>query len=101
MTKFSVAGLEKRSRAKSRTDMARLRRLTEAALDEKIATDPAWNTLPADWHLKAEAIVQKQKKLLSLRVDADVLDWFKSQGAGYQTRMNAVLRSFMEHVARR
>ena len=32
------------------------------------------------------------KASISLRVDADVLEWFKAQGAGYQTRMNAVLR---------
>jgi len=31
---------------------------------------------------------------VSLRVDADVLEWFKAQGPGYQTRMNAVLRAF-------
>lgn len=36
------------------------------------------------------------KTLISLRVDADVLAWFKAQGAGYQTRMNAVLRAFKE-----
>ena len=36
------------------------------------------------------------KALISLRVDADVLAWFKAQGAGYQTRMNAVLRAFKE-----
>jgi len=34
------------------------------------------------------------KASLSLRLDADVVDWFKSQGPGYQTRMNAVLRAF-------
>lgn len=34
------------------------------------------------------------KASISLRVDADVLEWFKSQGPGYQTRMNAVLRAF-------
>lgn len=34
---------------------------------------------------------------LSLRVDPDVLAFFKSLGKGYQTRMNAVLRSYMEH----
>jgi uncharacterized protein (DUF4415 family) len=32
-------------------------------------------------------------------VDADVLEWFKAQGAGYQTRMNAVLRAFKEASA--
>ena len=36
------------------------------------------------------------KASISLRIDADVLDWFKSQGVGYQTRMNAVLRAFKE-----
>lgn len=36
------------------------------------------------------------KASVSLRVDADVLAWFKAQGPGYQTRMNAVLRAFKE-----
>ena len=36
------------------------------------------------------------KASIALRVDADVLDWFRSQGPGYQTRINAVLRAFKE-----
>ena len=36
------------------------------------------------------------KTTISLRVDADVLEWFKAAGPGYQTRMNAVLRAFKE-----
>ncbi len=36
------------------------------------------------------------KASISLRVDADVLDWFRSTGSGYQSRMNAVLRAFKE-----
>jgi uncharacterized protein (DUF4415 family) len=36
------------------------------------------------------------KTSISLRVDSDVLDWFKSQGSGYQTRINAVLRAFRD-----
>ena len=50
----------------------------------------------------ARAIVRKglqpvaPKTSIALRVDADVVDWFKSQGPGYQTRMNAVLRAFKE-----
>jgi len=36
------------------------------------------------------------KASISLRVDADVLEWFKAQGAGYQTRINAVLRAFKD-----
>ena len=36
------------------------------------------------------------QRAVSLRVDADVLEWFKAQGPGYQTRMNAVLRAFRD-----
>ena len=36
------------------------------------------------------------KSLLSLRVDSDVLSWFRAQGPGYQSRMNALLRAYMQ-----
>lgn len=39
---------------------------------------------------------QSRKKLISLRVDAEVLEFFKAQGPGYQTRMNAVLTAYMQ-----
>jgi len=39
------------------------------------------------------------KTSISLRVDTDVLEWFKAQGTGYQTRINAVLRAFKEASA--
>jgi uncharacterized protein (DUF4415 family) len=41
------------------------------------------------------------KRPLSLRIDADVIDWFQRQGEGYQTRMNAVLRDYVERRRRR
>lgn len=40
-----------------------------------------------------------RKAAVSLRLDADVLNWFKAQGTGYQTRINAVLRAYMEASA--
>ncbi len=43
----------------------------------------------AEWH-------PAPKKPVTLRVDADVLDWFKRQGRGYQTRINQLLRAYME-----
>lgn len=46
-----------------------------------------------DWS-KAEVRAAPGKKPITLRLDADVLDWFKSLGKGYQTRINAVLRSY-------
>ncbi|MBI3933678.1 MAG: BrnA antitoxin family protein [Acidobacteria bacterium] len=41
------------------------------------------------------------KKPLTIRVDADVLAWLKSQGKGYQTRINSLLREAMQHSPRR
>ena len=39
------------------------------------------------------------KASISLRLDADVLEWLKSQGPGYQTRINAILRAYKEALA--
>jgi len=57
-----------------------------------------------DWSPEtfARAVARKglkpvpKKVLLSLRIDADVIEWFRKQGAGYQSRMNALLRAYME-----
>jgi len=95
MKRFSAAELRERKRSLSRTDTARLRRMTEAELEKSIREDPDWSHVPKDWHLKAQAVMPVPKRLISVRLDEDVIDWFKSEGAGYQTRMNAVLRSFM------
>jgi uncharacterized protein (DUF4415 family) len=45
---------------------------------------------------KATAPWPPAKKQLSIRLDADVLDWLKAQGRGYQTRINRILRAAME-----
>jgi uncharacterized protein (DUF4415 family) len=39
--------------------------------------------------------------MLSLRLDSDILDWFKQQGPGYQTRINAVLRAYADQAKKR
>ena len=66
-------------------------------------THDAPRTLPQDW---ARAVAHRglpvppRKQQIALRVDVDVLEWFKAQGEGYQTRMNAVLREFRDaHLA--
>ena len=81
---------------KSRTDVKRLKSMKDSAI--VIDRDaPAWTP-----EMFARAIVRKglkptrTKSLLSLRVDSDVLAWFRAQGRGYQSRMNALLRAFMK-----
>lgn len=46
---------------------------------------------------KAEVVKPLTKTAISIRLDNDVLDWFKQQGKGYQTLINAVLRSYVNH----
>jgi uncharacterized protein (DUF4415 family) len=40
--------------------------------------------------------IPEPKSTITMRIDRDVLDWFKKQGRGYQTRVNALLRAYME-----
>ena len=44
----------------------------------------------------AKLVEPTSKRQVTMRIDADVLDWFKASGKGYQTRMNAVLKAFMQ-----
>ena len=52
--------------------------------------------LDANFWENAVLIHPEKKERLTMRLDADVVEWFKKQGKGYQTRMNTVLRSFYE-----
>jgi len=52
--------------------------------------------LDATFWKNAVLIKPENKERLTVRFDAEVVEWFKKQGHGYQTRMNAVLRSFYE-----
>jgi uncharacterized protein (DUF4415 family) len=68
--------------------------MTEA---EIAATSPAeLADLPADFWDDAQVVTPQPKAAISVRIDQDVLSWFRSGGDGYQTRMNAVLRSYMQ-----
>jgi hypothetical protein len=49
---------------------------------------------------RAEVRMPKGKTSVHLRLDTDVLDWFRAQGAGHLTRMNAVLRAYVDAQAR-
>ena len=80
----------------SKTDWARVRSLKDK--DIKLSAEHPEATIK---HI-VRGIVRRglrpvpAKASIALRVDADVLEWFKSQGPGYQTRINAVLRAFKE-----
>lgn len=79
----------------SQTDWQRL----DAMSDEEIDQSDCPEITP---ELFAQAIVRhglptaKTKTQVTLRLDSDVLDWFKAQGRGYQTHINQLLRAYME-----
>ena len=91
-----------RARGEGETDWAAVDAKTEEELAADTASDPAWDGIPEDWYKHARAASgplirpKENKRLVSVRYDADVIEWFKGQGRGWQARMNAVLRSFME-----
>ena len=88
-----------RRRGESRTDWARVDAMTEAELVASIAADPDDLHEPPDC---GQAILglPPRKEHINLRVDADVVAWFRQTGRGYQTRMNNVLRAFVESCKR-
>jgi uncharacterized protein (DUF4415 family) len=86
---------------KGRTDWKRLREMTDEEIEKSIANDPDWAEFrDIDWS-KAEIVIPVKKKAISIRVDEDVLDFFKRSGAGYQRRINAVLRSFVQEKSKK
>ncbi len=80
--------------SKGKTDWAALDALTDEQIEESTKNDPDWSE---DWNWgEAVFVIPPKKKAISIRVDEDVLDYFKKEGAGYQRRINAVLRSYMQ-----
>lgn len=80
-----------------KTDWNRVDGLTEADLAQAIEDDPDTFEPGADWIDKA-AVPRpaRDKERITVRLDADMLDWFRRQGRGYQTRINAILRAYFE-----
>ena len=71
--------------------------LTDEEIEAAVRKDPDAVPLDFDWS-EAVLVIPPKKKAISIRVDEDVLDYFKQQGSGYQRRMNAVLRSYMQQT---
>ena len=80
-----------RRKGEGKTDWERLRREEAAGIEP--AKDPDEGEF--DWS-RAQVTMPRPKQPISVRLDADVLDFFRAQGKGYQTRINAVLRSYMK-----
>lgn len=84
-----------RASAEPRTDWRRLRAKTDEEVRAGLARD--CNAQPTDsafWR-RARVVMPERKRAITIRLDADVLRWLR-RGSGYQTRINAILRAYME-----
>lgn len=87
---ISMRKANARERARYQKRLRRLDKLRDEDVD--------YSDIPAlDDDVFAQPLVEwpPKKKAITIRVDSDVLGWFKEQGRGYQTRMNQVLRRYM------
>lgn len=85
---------EKSSIKKSKTNWDKLAKMKESEIDT--------SDLPAldkDFFKKAEVRMPKNKKMVSIRLDEEVLNWFKKEGRGYQTKINEILKMYMRAKA--
>lgn len=87
-------------RLKDQTNRERLDALTEEDIVAAMRSDPEWADM-VDLELDLDKITWTRtgaKTPVSLRLDKDVVEFFKEQGPGYQTRMNDVLRAYVEQA---
>ncbi len=87
--------LEEAKRMRGRSDFARLDAMTDDDIARAVAADPDAAPTDIDWS-KARLVLPPGKANVTLRIDRDVLAWFRAGGKGFHTRMNAVLRAYME-----
>ena len=81
--------------AKAVTDWKRLRSLSDREIRNAIGKDPEARSTDASFWKKAKVVLPQPKQIVTMRLDADLLIWLRRQ-KGYQTRINAVLRSYMD-----
>ena len=77
------------------TDWKRLDSLSDKEIRSAIEADPEARPTDANFWKKAKVMLPQPKQTITIRLDADLLGWLRRQ-EGYQTRINAVLRTYME-----
>lgn len=81
--------------ARPGTDWKRVRSLSDRQVRRAIEIDPDARATDAAFWKNARVVLPKPKETITIRLDADLLEWLRKQ-KGYQTRINAVLRTYMQ-----
>jgi uncharacterized protein (DUF4415 family) len=77
------------------TDWNRLRQMSASEICAGIEADPDAHPTDATFWKGAKVVFPRRKAVVTMRLDADLLDWFRRE-QGYQTRINAILRTYMK-----
>jgi uncharacterized protein (DUF4415 family) len=94
ITRFSADQIRRKiARGGSKTDWKRVNAMSQAEVERLADRDEG--PLPEDWESAIAVGLPPAKRDIHIRLDGDILDWFKARGKGYQTRINAVLRAFL------
>lgn len=98
---MSEERITRRSLGTARTktvDWSQFDATTDADIKATVHRDPdAAPLADEDWFREAQVVEPPAKQAISIRIDGDVLEWFRQNSDRYQKRMNAVLRAYMEH----
>jgi uncharacterized protein (DUF4415 family) len=87
-------------RQQERTDWTRLETMSEAEIEAGAEADPDNPPLDATFFATAQPVTLPRKRRVTMMLDGDVIEYFAREGRGYQTRINAVLRRYMEAIAK-
>lgn len=76
--------------------LSEIQAMRESGLDKTHPDAPEAESLGAEFWKSANVVLPSGKTSVHLRLDSDVVEWFRSHGKGHLTRMNAVLRAYVE-----
>ncbi len=92
--RYTAAEL-KAKRAESRTDLSKVDAMSDEELERVIAEDEEERGIRPDW-TRAKLILPRAKQSVHLRLEQDIIDFFKGRGKGHISRMQAVLKAYVD-----
>ena len=95
MKKKMGAKKRKPSSVSSGPDWERVRNMNAEAVRKAVKADPEAHPTDAEFWKTAKVVLPVPKEIVTMRLDADLLRWFRRE-RGYQTRINAILRAYMQ-----
>lgn len=76
------------------TDWEKLRQMTDEEIHVAVESDSDIDPTDANFWMNAKVVLPQRKEVVTIRLDADLVEWFR-QEKGYQTKINAILRTYM------